>query len=187
MAAPTPCPDRLCPPARAVVRQALAPARKLRAAAEPRHGVRLPRREPGGCSAADAAAPRPPPPPRAAAGEPARSRGSCSLGAPHSRVLPRIPGGNRQTNSPSTDRGVMSIQIDQALEWRGREVVDRDGRKIGTFDEIYLDEDTNEPAWAAIKTGPFGLRRRVVPMAEAQADGDSVRVPFSKDQVKSAP
>jgi len=81
----------------------------------------------------------------------------------------------------------MSIQIDQALEWRGREVVDRDGRKIGTFDEIYLDEDTNEPAWAAIKTGPFGLRRRVVPMAEAQADGDSVRVPFSKDQVKSAP
>jgi sporulation protein YlmC with PRC-barrel domain len=81
----------------------------------------------------------------------------------------------------------MSIQIDQALEWRGREVVGGDGRKIGTFDEIYLDEGTNEPAWAAVKTGPFRLRRRVVPIADAQADGDSVRVPFSKDQVKSAP
>ena len=81
----------------------------------------------------------------------------------------------------------MSVGIDQALEWRGREVVGRDGRKIGTFDEIYLDEGTNEPTWAAVKTGPFRLRRRVVPIADAQADGDSVRVPFSKDQVRSAP
>ena len=52
----------------------------------------------------------------------------------------------------------MSIQIDQVLDWRGCAVVDRNGRKIGTFDEIYLDEGTSEPHWAGVKTGPLGLR-----------------------------
>jgi hypothetical protein len=82
----------------------------------------------------------------------------------------------------------MSIQIDQVLDWRGRAVVDRNGQKVGTFDEIYLDEGTDEPAWAAVKTGTFGLRRpRVVPIAAAYPDGNNIRVPFSKEQVKSAP
>jgi hypothetical protein len=81
----------------------------------------------------------------------------------------------------------MSIHIDEVLDWRGRAVVDRDGQKIGTFDEIYLDEGTSEPAWAAVKTGPFKLRRRVVPIADAESDGNCIRVPFTKDQVMSAP
>jgi hypothetical protein len=81
----------------------------------------------------------------------------------------------------------MSIEIDEVLDWRGRAVVDCTGQKIGTFDEIYLDEGTNEPAWAAVKTGAFRLRRRVVPIAAVQADGTEIRVPFTKGQVKSAP
>jgi PRC-barrel domain len=81
----------------------------------------------------------------------------------------------------------MSIEIDEVLDWRGRAVVDRTGQKVGTFDEIYLDEGTNEPAWAAVKTGAFRLRRRVVPIAAVHADGDEIRVPFTKGQVKSAP
>jgi hypothetical protein len=81
----------------------------------------------------------------------------------------------------------MSIPIDQVLDWRGRKVVDREGDKIGTFDEIYLDERTNEPAWAAVKLGLLGLRRRVVPISAAEADGSDVRLPFTKDQVRSAP
>lgn len=81
----------------------------------------------------------------------------------------------------------MSIEIDQVLDWRGRTVVDRDNEKIGIFDEIYLDEGTDEPAWAAVKTGPLRLRRRVVPLADAEPDGESVRVPFTKAQVRSAP
>ena len=80
----------------------------------------------------------------------------------------------------------MSISIDHVLDWRGRKVVDPEGDRIGTFDEIYLDEGTNEPAWAAVKVGLLG-RRRVVPISAAEADGGDVRVPFTKDQVKSAP
>jgi PRC-barrel domain len=82
----------------------------------------------------------------------------------------------------------MPIPIDQVLDWRGRAVVDRNGQKIGTFEEIYLDEGTDEPAWAAVKAGTFGLRRsRVVPIAAAQSEGNSIRVPFTKEQVKTAP
>jgi hypothetical protein len=81
----------------------------------------------------------------------------------------------------------MSIPIDEVLGWRGRAVVDRNGQKIGTFDEIYLDERTSEPAWASVKTGPFGLRRRVLPISAAELNGDHVRVPFTKSEVKSAP
>jgi PRC-barrel domain len=82
----------------------------------------------------------------------------------------------------------MPLQIDEVLDWRGRAVVDRNGQKIGTFEEIYLDEGTDEPAWAAVKAGTFGLRRsRVVPIDAAQPEGDSIRVPFTKQQVKTAP
>jgi PRC-barrel domain len=81
----------------------------------------------------------------------------------------------------------MSIDVDQVLDWRGSTVLDRDGRKVGTFHEVYLDEGTSAPAWAAVKTGPLGLRRRVVPIVDAEPDGTCVRIPFTKEQVLSAP
>jgi hypothetical protein len=107
--------------------------------------------------------------------------------APSRCVYPGGPGVTAKGRVSRTEQPLMSIHIDQALEWRGRQVVDREGGKIGTFDEIYLDERTNEPAWAAVKTGMFSRRRRVVPISAAEADGSHVRVPFTKDEVKSAP
>jgi hypothetical protein len=78
------------------------------------------------------------------------------------------------------------LDIDTALDWRGRTVVDRDGDKIGTFEELYLD-DSDRPAWAAVTTGLFGMRQTFVPLSEAQTDGDALRVPFGKEMVKDAP
>jgi stress response protein YsnF len=78
------------------------------------------------------------------------------------------------------------LDIDTALDWRGRTVVDRHGEKVGTFEELYLDE-SDRPAWAAVKTGLFGLRQTFVPLSAAQPAGDSLQVPFDKEQVKNAP
>jgi stress response protein YsnF len=78
------------------------------------------------------------------------------------------------------------LDIETALDWRGRKVVDRDGDKIGTFDELYLDED-DRPAWGAVTTGLFGMRQTFVPLSEAHADGDVLRMPFGKEVVKDAP
>jgi stress response protein YsnF len=80
----------------------------------------------------------------------------------------------------------MPLDIETALDWRGRKVVDRDGEKIGTFDELYLDE-SDRPAWAAVTTGLFGMRQTFVPLSEARADGDVLQVPFGKEMVKDAP
>jgi stress response protein YsnF len=78
------------------------------------------------------------------------------------------------------------LDIDTALDWRGRTVVDRDGDKIGKFEELYLDE-SDRPAWAAVTTGLFGMRQTFVPLSDAQAEGDVLRVPYGKEMVKDAP
>jgi len=79
------------------------------------------------------------------------------------------------------------MQTDQAVAWRGNNAVDANGDKIGTVEEVYLDADTNQPEWLAVKTGLFGSRISFVPIAEATDAGGDVRVPYSKDQVKDAP
>jgi uncharacterized protein (TIGR02271 family) len=71
--------------------------------------------------------------------------------------------------------------------WRGHDVVDPSGDKIGEIADIYLDEQTEQPEWLAVRTGLFGRRVSFVPIAEAQAAGDDVAVPYTKDQVKDAP
>ena len=60
--------------------------------------------------------------------------------------------------------------------YRGATLVDRDGDKIGSIDEIYLDQDTGRPEWLAVKTGMFGTRLSFVPIAEANQSGDELRV-----------
>jgi uncharacterized protein (TIGR02271 family) len=72
-------------------------------------------------------------------------------------------------------------------EWRGQELLDNDGDKIGKIEEIYLDTETNEPEWALVKTGLFGGKGTFVPLSQANPSGDGVRVPFEKSHVKDAP
>ena len=55
--------------------------------------------------------------------------------------------------------------------WKGRKVVDPDGDKVGTIDEIFLDRQTGEPAWATVKTGLFGLKSSFVPLRRRGAHG----------------
>jgi hypothetical protein len=80
-----------------------------------------------------------------------------------------------------------SLQKDQILGHRGDDLYDRDGDKIGSIEEIYLDAETNEPEWALVNTGLFGTKRTFVPITDAtERDGD-LAVPFEKSAVKDAP
>jgi uncharacterized protein (TIGR02271 family) len=76
---------------------------------------------------------------------------------------------------------------DQILSWRGRELYDRDGEKIGKIDEVYLDTTTNQPEWALVNTGLFGRKSTFVPLRDAEAIDDDVRVAHTKSHVKDAP
>jgi uncharacterized protein (TIGR02271 family) len=77
--------------------------------------------------------------------------------------------------------------IDELQRWHGRDLIDRDGDKIGSIGNVYIDDDTGQPAWLTVKTGLFGMRESFVPTAKARAEGDTVRVPYEKSHVKDAP
>jgi sporulation protein YlmC with PRC-barrel domain len=80
-----------------------------------------------------------------------------------------------------------AIEKDRMLQFRGDDLTDRDGEKIGRIEEIYLDADSGEPEWALVHTGLLGTKRSFVPLADAtEADGQ-LRVPLEKDTIKDAP
>src|ERR687897_2377665 len=95
---------------------------------------------------------------------------------------------------PSTPRrdvmmgtGTQRTGMREAYEWRGRNVVDQEGAKVGRLEEIYLDQHTGRPEWLLIHTGLFGTKSSFAPLAGAQVDGEDVRIGYSKQEVKDAP
>ncbi|MFI9723499.1 PRC-barrel domain-containing protein [Streptomyces sp. NPDC052396] len=68
----------------------------------------------------------------------------------------------------------------------GRKAYDRDGAKIGTVDEVYLDDATGEPEWAAVRTGLFG-RDAFVPLEPSRLVGDTLRIPYERALIRQAP
>ncbi|MHA7276519.1 DUF2382 domain-containing protein [Arthrobacter sp. Hz1] len=76
--------------------------------------------------------------------------------------------------------------IDRLLS-NGGNVIDNDGAKVGSVGQIYLDDQTGNPSWVTVKTGMFGTSESFAPLEGAQADGNDVRVGYSKDQIKDAP
>jgi uncharacterized protein (TIGR02271 family) len=81
----------------------------------------------------------------------------------------------------------MTMSMETAAQWRGAEVIDSSGDKVGKLEEIYLDQETDQPEWALVKTGMFGSKSTFVPLQGASPEGDSVRVAFEKEQIKDAP
>jgi uncharacterized protein (TIGR02271 family) len=81
----------------------------------------------------------------------------------------------------------MPPSIDTVQSWQGRTMVDPAGDKLGTIDAIYLDDETGQPEWATVASGLFSAKAAFVPLAQAQAMGDSVQVPYDKQQVTDAP
>lgn len=68
----------------------------------------------------------------------------------------------------------------------GHKAVDRNGDKIGTIDEVYLDDATGRPEWATVRTGVFG-RDAFVPLRTSEFAGEELRVPYDRSLVKDSP
>ena len=78
-------------------------------------------------------------------------------------------------------------KFEDRTAWRGHELRDSQGQKIGSIEEIYLDTETDQPEWALVKTGMLGTKQSFVPLQQARTENDAVHVPFEKAQVKDAP
>ena len=72
-------------------------------------------------------------------------------------------------------------------DWMGADVIGSDGDKIGSLDNVYADSSGTHPAWLGVKTGFLGMRESLVPIEGVEGDGENLRVPVTKDQVKDAP
>jgi uncharacterized protein (TIGR02271 family) len=81
-----------------------------------------------------------------------------------------------------TEAGELRRFIDYA-------VVDRDGSKIGTIDAVWEDR-SNQPAYVAVRTGWLGFgKAHIVPAQRAEVNETKkvVRLPFTAEEIKSAP
>src|ERR671917_1062437 len=77
---------------------------------------------------------------------------------------------------------------DRMLAFRGKELVDEEGSKIGEIVEMYLDAESGEPEWALVHTGLFGTKQTFVPLREAaEGDDENLKVPYAKKMVGDAP
>ena len=74
-----------------------------------------------------------------------------------------------------------------APDWEGQTMLDRAGKKIGTIQDIYLVEETDQPEWASVKLGGLKSHLTLVPLAGARPDRDGIRATCDKATVKDAP
>ncbi|MGW7069213.1 DUF2382 domain-containing protein [Streptomyces sp. NPDC054855] len=69
----------------------------------------------------------------------------------------------------------------------GLTAYDRTGEKIGSVEQVYLDDRTGRPEWVTVKTGLFGMKQSFVPLAGARRQQDELHVTATKEAVKEAP
>ena len=70
---------------------------------------------------------------------------------------------------------------------QGRELVDIDGQPLGTIREIFLDETTGQPAWAAVDAPGGGNELVLAPLAHSTREGDAIRVAVTRERVETSP
>jgi hypothetical protein len=72
-------------------------------------------------------------------------------------------------------------------DWRGKDVLDRDGEKIGKLEEVYVDTETDVEEFGTVKEGLISKHLTFVPLHDVMASPDYLQVPVSKSLVKEAP
>src|SRR3954454_16264964 len=79
------------------------------------------------------------------------------------------------------------IPVENLGDWRGQEVLDPNGEKLGKLEEIYYDGETDAPAFAAVKTGLVSKSITLVPLDRASVGREYLRVNRPKAVFKKAP
>lgn len=75
----------------------------------------------------------------------------------------------------------------EALRLFGCEAFDPQGQRIGVVGQIFLDAETEQPAWITVQTGLFGTNESFVPLEGAAFDGDTLTVAVPRQAVRHAP
>ena len=80
------------------------------------------------------------------------------------------------------------FEAEDIREYRGENVVDDTGHKIGSLESVYVDTATDEPAFASVQVGlPTRHRLVFVPLTGATVGPSYVKVAYPGKLVKDAP
>jgi hypothetical protein len=73
-------------------------------------------------------------------------------------------------------------------EWRGHDVVDAEGHKIGELEAVYVDTGTDLPSFGTVRVGlPTRHRLVFVPLERATVGPGYLKVAYDRKQVRDAP
>jgi sporulation protein YlmC with PRC-barrel domain len=72
-------------------------------------------------------------------------------------------------------------------ELMGRDVIDSEGKSIGNLETFFADRNSGRPEWIGVFTGTFRQHHYLVPLEGAEVEGSAIRVPWTTEQVRSAP
>jgi len=64
---------------------------------------------------------------------------------------------------------------------------DRDGEKLGSVKEVYINDSTGQPDFVEVGHGLFGMSSSIVPLRGHRLDGENLQLAFSKEHIKDAP
>ena len=73
--------------------------------------------------------------------------------------------------------------VERIEAWRGEDVLDAGGEKIGRLEEVYYDPSTQQPVLLSVKSGILGRQLALVPAERATVSRNYVRVPYTGEQV----
>jgi PRC-barrel domain len=80
------------------------------------------------------------------------------------------------------------FEIASIREWRGHDVVDAEGHKIGELEAVYVDTSTDLPSFGTVQVGmPTRHRLVFVPLNGATVGPGYLKVAYDRKQVRDAP
>ncbi len=94
----------------------------------------------------------------------------------------------RALDEQAWGQGGRMFEAADIREWRGHDVVDIGGKKIGELEAIYVDTASDQPAFCTIRTG-LPTRRRLVfaPLDRATVGPGYLKLAYDRKLVKDAP
>jgi len=72
-------------------------------------------------------------------------------------------------------------------DWRGQDVVDQAGERIGRLEDIYYDAETDDAMFGSLKTGMLGRSAVFFPLEGATVARAYLQVPLVKAMVHDSP
>ncbi len=78
-------------------------------------------------------------------------------------------------------------RVESIESWRGQDVLDSAGEKVGRLEEVFYGAVADEPVLISIKHGMLGRQVKLAPFSDAAVSRDYIRLPFTGEQLGGAP